>query len=409
MTDSAANKSHGKQAPVEVQVLKATSEGKDAAVFEFQGQLKDQILKDLTKSYLSTGRYTSDSRSISPQGMMALASTGVAVGGGLLSTALSSTLFMTTANPASLMKIGEGVGSAVMGVQGIASQAAFLPVASSAPIVIPILAMEALNSAIMMQQFQQVDKKLDGIKSALDVSIARTEATLTGKLLEASKIVDEVHHQYELGGSFSQDMLIRLALAEQDAGALVERFKYLVDSNDFTKIEDIDAAERSNFDAHSAMLATFVELRISYLRVCIDMQENPKYLSSSVTKLKQEIKTDIDFWQRLMKRSERFREAISQIDENLRDMDWAKRHLPEFVGGKGAAGERKIKALKTAYTSTLENELSLMEDFTALILSAKESLQTLENETPDERTPTLVYWKDEQGDHSFSTNELGVF
>jgi hypothetical protein len=409
MTDDKKNESLETTTSEEVTVRKIEGENGKAAVFEFQGKIKDLILADLTKSYLTTGRYTQDSRSISPQGMMSLLSTGVAVGGGALSTALSSTLFMATANPASLMKIGNGVGSAVMGVHGITAQAAFLPVASSLPVVAPLLAMEALNSAMMMQQFQQVDKKLDSIKNSLDIAMARSEATLTGQLIEASRVVDEIHNQYEFSGDFSQDMLIRLALAEHDAGSLVERLKYLVSSTDVTNIEDPKEAERANFDAHSAMLASFVDLRIAYLRICVDMQENPKCLTASIENLKQKISADISFWEELMKRSQKFRTAISQQEKHLQDMNWAERFLPEFVGGAGAADERKIETLKKAYVSTLENERSLMDNFNSLIQSAKDSLKNLEKYNDETNTPSLVYWKDSQGEHSFSTNELEVF
>ena len=164
--------------------------------------------------------------------------------------------------------------------------APFIAVASSLPVVAPILAIQALNTAVMMQQFKQVDRKLDTIKHTLDKAIARIEATHAGELLSASRIVDDVYRQYSLEGAFSNDMLIRLALAERDVRALASRFRQLVESRASTNFEDLREVQQANFDAHSAMLGSFLELRIAYLRVCVDMQENPKSVESSFDVLK---------------------------------------------------------------------------------------------------------------------------
>jgi hypothetical protein len=234
---------------------------------------------------------------------MALAVAGAATGATALSAAFSSTLFMATANPATLMSIGNGVGSSVMGAGGIVAQAPFIPVASSLPVVAPILAIQALNTAVMMQQFKRVDRKLDTIKSALDKAIARIEATHAGELLAASRTVDDIYRQYGIEGSFSNDMLVRLALAERDVRALAARFRQLVEARSTTNVDDVHEIQQANYDAHSAMLASFVELRVSYLRVCVDLQENPRSVTSSLEHLKSAIDDGIVFWQQLQDRS----------------------------------------------------------------------------------------------------------
>lgn len=269
-------------APEEVSVLRFDAEGSEIAVFEFQGEMRDLILSSLRKDFLATGSYFADEKTLSSQGVLSMAVAGAATIGTVLSASLSSTLFMATANPATLMSLGAGVGSAVMGVNGIVSQAPFLAVASSLPVVAPLMAMQALNAIVMLQQFKQVDRKLDAIKGTLDLAIARNEATHAGELLTASDIVDEVYRQYDLAGPFSNDMLIRLALAEHDARRLAERFRFLVETHAISDVDNITDVQRANYDVHSAMLGSFFDLRIVYLRVCVDMQENPKSLESSL-------------------------------------------------------------------------------------------------------------------------------
>lgn len=393
----------------EVSVLRFDAEGSGIAVFEFQGEMRDLILSSLRKDFLATGSYFADEKSLSSQGVLSMAVAGAATVGTVLSASLSSTLFMATANPATLMTLGAGVGSAVMGVGGIVGQAPFLAVASSLPVVAPLMAMQALNAIVMLQQFKQVDRKLDAIKGTLDLAIARNEATHAGELLTASDIVDEVYRQYDLAGSFSNDMLIRLALAEHDARRLAERFRFLVETHAISDVDNITDVQRANYDVHSAMLGSFLDLRIAYLRVCVNMQENPKSLESSLDQLKEKIKSGTVFWQQMVNRTESLRELIAQREKQLNDMKWVERFAPEFIGGKGASAEKKLAALKKAYVATLESELVIVKGFDSLIHSAKETLNSLENpKTKTSPTATLVYWQDETGEHSFSTEKLRV-
>lgn len=393
-------KESGADQPQEVAVRRLGEAGAELAVFEFQGKLRELMISSLREGYLSSGSYVPGAKAVSPQGAMSLAVAGAATAATGLSAAFSSTLFMATANPATLMTLGSGVGSAVMGASGIVAQAPFIAVASSVPVVAPILAIQALNTALMMQQFKQVDRKLDVIKSTLDRAIARIEATHAGELLAASRIVDDVYSQYSLEGSFSHDMLVRLALAERDVRGLATRFRQLVEARSTTNVADLQEVQQANYDAHSAMLASFVELRISYLRVCVDMQENPKSVSSSMERLKLVIDDGVAFWQHLQDRSRSLKEEIRQIEAKLQDMNWAARNLP---GGEGATLEKELAKRNAAYTSTMESEREIMHEFHSLIESARATRNALDTPTNGTDSPTLVYWQDETGEHSFVT------
>ncbi|WP_344187543.1 hypothetical protein [Kribbella karoonensis] len=390
------------EVPQEVAVRRLGKEGSELAVFEFQGKLREQMISSLREGYLATGSYAPDAKAVSPQGAMSLAVAGAATGATALSAAFSSTLYMATANPATLMSIGNGVGSAVMGAGGIVGQAPFIAVASSLPVVAPIIAMQALNTAVMMQQFKQVDRKLDAIKGALDKAIGRIEATYAGELLAASRTVDDIYRQYGLDGSFSNDMLIRLALAERDASALAARFRQLVEARSTTNFDDVEEIQRANYDAHSAMLASFVELRVSYLRVCVDMQENPKSVASSIDRLKAVIDDGIVFWQQLQDRSRVLKEQIGQLEAKLQGMNWAERNLPR---GEGATVGKALANRVRAYTETMESERAIMSEFHSLVESARATRKALEAPADASTSPTLVYWKDELGEHAFVTEK----
>lgn len=386
----------------EVTVRRLRSGEKELAVFEFEGRLRDLMISSLREGYLTTGNYMPDAKAVAPQSAMSLAVAGTAAGATVLSNSVSSTLFMATANPATLMNLGDGVGSAVMGASGIVGQAAFIPVATSLPVVAPILAIQTLNTAVMMQQFRQVDRKLDVVKNTLDKAIARIEATHAGELLSASRMVDEVYTQYTFEGAFSQDMLVRLALAERDINSLSFRFRQLVDSRNSTDIDDIGAIQQANYDAQSAMLASFMELRISYLRVCVDMQENPNSVNVSLERLKNVIDDGIVFWHQLQDRSRPLKTETDNLKVELAEMTWAERRVP---GGKGSALEKKIEKHNAAYTAMMESEREIISDFHSLIESASDTRKALDEPEDGNTSATLVYWQDESGEHSFVTEQ----
>jgi hypothetical protein len=267
------------------------------------------------------------------------------------------------------------------------------------------MAMQAMTTAVTLRQFQQVDQKLDVIKDKLNEAIARTEATHVGELLTASRVIDDVYQLYDQEGSFSGDMLARLALAERDVGTLAERSRFLVESHALENASRADDVQRANYDAYSAMLASFLDLKVSYLRVCVDMQEHPRSVEASVGRLRQKIENDLVFWEALLNRSDRLKDAIAAHTKELADMSTAKRLLPSAVGGAGTV-EKDIKALNDAYTATIVSEKKILKGFDSLIESAERTLETLRRPLAGPSTPTLVYWRDEDGEHSFYSSEL---
>ncbi|WP_282859944.1 hypothetical protein [Pseudoclavibacter helvolus] len=392
------------QGPQEVVVRKLGSDGAELAVFEFEGKLRETMIASLRSSYLATGSYASNAQTVSPQAASSIGVAVAAAGATALSASFSSSLFMATANPATLMSIGSGVGSAVMGAGGIVAQAPFIAVASSLPVVAPLMVMQALSTAVMMREFKKVDRKLDIIKSTLDQVLARIEATHAGELLAASHAVDDVYRQYVDGGDFSTDMLIRLGIAERDVRALTARFTQLVHARESSEGADLAEIQRGNYDAHSAMLASFVELRIAYLRVGIDVQENPRSVQGSMEHLKEALDDSIQFWQYLQGRSRLLKERMAEVERKLQEMNWRDRNLP---GSAGAGLEKELEKLKAAYTATMESERDIMSDFHTLIESAHVTRSALEspNSFGAGAASTLVYWRDEMGEHSFVTDQ----
>lgn len=380
----------------EVTVQHLVADENEIALFSLQGDIRERSLASLQSAYLESGKFTQDARTVSPQTAKSLLVAGAAAGGTGLSAATAGTLFMATADPSTLMQLGAGVGAAVMGPSGITAQAAFLPVASSLPVVAPLLAVHALSTAVTMRQFDLMDRKIDEVRATLDRLLARYEAEMTAQLITASSVIDEVQHQYESAGGFSQDMLVRLALAERDLRIAAQRARVLADSYDIEHIQDADAAKRANHDIQAAIFTTFVELRAAYLRVGVDIQENPGTVATSRSRLAQTLSESLSLWDKLLGRATQLEERIGRQETALKD-----RNLLQ----KLASSETKeLESLQEALRETQKAERAIIDGLGPLKHDIASTLEQLES-SDQKKQGTLVYWQDDDGEHAFTTSE----
>lgn len=361
----------------------------DLTIYEFTGEIQKRILDRLNMEYLSTGKYVKDQISVSPSILTSMMVAG-GVAGTAISASLSSSLFMATANPATLMKIGSGVGSAIMGSSGIVGQAAFLPVASSIPVVAPLMAMQVISSVVMLQQFNSIDKKLNKIKGSIDKMIARQEVTKVAELLAAVAMVDEIFLQFGQTGYFSIDQLIRLALAERETMVLVRRYQMLKEPG----VNNSSTNDYVNYDTYCTMLASFLNLRVKYLRTCVDVQENPQFIRHSSKNFETLLNHVISLWDELLHEADKIQEEIDRRKEKLNQL----KNIDLINKNKL---DNEIKNFERKYTAALEIENVIMKDFYSLMDIMKQM-----PETPSlQALPTLVYWRDNEGEHCIATNE----
>ena len=356
-------------------------------VSELGGDVKQKILDKMNAEYLSTGKFVKDQMSVSPRIMSSLMLSG-GVAGTASSSAMSSKMYMTFADPSKLMKFGNAYGGTIMEAGKFAGQAKFLPVASSIPVVAPVMAIQALTSVAMMQQFSAMDKKLDAIKGSIDKMLARQEVTKIAELLAAVNIVDEIYMQYNQNGCFSTDMLVRLALAERDAMILSKRYEILENS----ETPDINTNNFANYDTYCTMLASFLNLRVKYLRTCVDIQENPQFVQCSSKNFSSLLKDNIVLWDKLLRKSDKIKSDIEKHSARLEKASALQKITKR-------SEEKELARKKDEYTIVMEKERVILKDFHSLIDIAN-SMSNAANEQP---IPTLIYWHDEEGEHCIAT------
>ncbi len=213
-----------------------------------------------------------------------------------MSRAASGTLFMATANPSTLIAIGNGVGSAVMEAGGIIAQAPFVPVAGALmPVATPLVAFQALSALPMMKSLHE---GLNEVREIVYRIFQRSEATFAGEIISACSRIEGLEHEFQVANRFTQDMMIRQALLEDKINPIVERYQYLYEMVNIKKMSEKDWPVKQA-DALMAVIVSVIDFRVDMLRMRIFIQENPGYVK--------------EFTERMIRKKERYRKFCDDI------------------------------------------------------------------------------------------------
>ena len=381
--------------PHDVQFTVATRDGQPAqGLIAFTGRTRDALIASLTNSLAATGKYTPDARAVSSQVLGSTASTVTAVASTVASATIAPTLFMATANPATLMQLGSGVGSAVMGASGIAAQAPFIPVAASLPVVAPLALMGVVNTAVTMRQFQAVNAKLDTLANTLTDLLARADITQIAGLIAASKTLGDITEEYGELGHFTPAMIARFAVAEQALAAVARRQELLLLSAERRALDPETDIEDVIRDVNAAGLAYITEVQVHALHLALALQESPALVTKRTQQLTECIDKTNERWSTLKNLSEGVKAKITEYEEQ----DQKKSRFSRQTHDLSALKERREKIL--------ENEKALIDEHGSKLEAFKELSQSLREQ--QESHATLVYWRDEAGEHSFLTEQLSI-
>ena len=376
--------------PHDVQFTVATRDGQPAqGLIAFTGRTRDALIASLTNSLAATGKYTPDARAVSSQVLGSTASTVTAVASTVASATIAPTLFMAT-----LMQLGSGVGSAVMGASGIAAQAPFIPVAASLPVVAPLALMGVVNTAVTMRQFQAVNAKLDTLANTLTDLLARADITQIAGLIAASKTLGDITEEYGELGHFTPAMIARFAVAEQALAAVARRQELLLLSAERRALDPETDIEDVIRDVNAAGLAYITEVQVHALHLALALQESPALVTKRTQQLTECIDKTNERWSTLKNLSEGVKAKITEYEEE----DQKKSRFSRQTHDLSALKERREKIL--------ENEKALIDEHGSKLEAFKELSQSLREQ--QESHATLVYWRDEAGEHSFLTEQLSI-
>lgn len=299
-------------------------DGEELALLDLGSQVSSALRKELDQGLLETGR---PFRSGGPLGHACLPLAGA--GAGVATSLSAGNVFVATADPATLMTIGKGLGSAIMGPTGIVGQAPFVPAAVAImPVVAPVLLLNTLSSMTMAIRFDRIEKTLASLAEALSHLLANRIAEDAARFLSAWERLSDLHEEYSKGPGFTGEMKARLALIERDVNVLRHKHHVLATRS----VASVAAAKLSKNDQRLFVASSIADVQVDQLRLLLALQDNPADASRRLSALQKKVQVYENDFRSLAEKNEEFKTGLRR---SVKQMNWWARHVL-----------RKDKALK---------------------------------------------------------------
>ena len=210
----------------------------------------------------------------------------IGAGSTAASSLFAGNVFLATANPATLMTIGAGVGSAVMGPTGIIAQAPFVAASSALmPVVAPVMLFMTVSSAMIGARLDRVQRALGALSEGLERVRHLMEAEDYARLESAAEQLNEIGSQFEHGQRFTEGMKIDLMLAKRDVNRLRRKFGHLV----MREVRSERDAGLAVADINLFVLSSLTDLRADALRLRLTLQDDPHFAVRRETVLRKKV------------------------------------------------------------------------------------------------------------------------
>lgn len=271
-----------------------------------------------------------------------------------------------------LKSSGQMTGTVVSeGSKQIVGQLRFAP-ASCAPIVAPMAAWQILNAVAGVAHLKKINARLDSLQRGIERLTFRQQAKTLGQLIAAIDTLEDLSNQLKASGTFTNDMLIRLALADRDIQAAFVEQRFLVQR--FTELtarvrietRGKEGAVRANqilkeeageflIDAKILTTASKASLLSSQAWLHYDLEHNPRNIGRRLTEVEEEVKQAEKILEPLTVVAELDQHAKNCVDE----MGWFSRKVFDR-SDVNEIKERSIQPPEKAEASTKNAPTVLM-------------------------------------------------
>ena len=237
-----------------------TIDGQDLGIVDLGTNLSQDLRSLIDKNILVHGEPFSSGGVLGPACLPV-----IGTGSTVASSLLAGNVFMATANPSTLMTIGGGVGSAVMGAGGkILAQAPFIAAGSAIiPVVAPLMFFLTVSSMMMSVRFDQIRTSLDQLAKAVEQLLVREVAGDMGTLLSVMERLRDISDEFSESRRFTQEMKIRMALVERDANILHHKYNILSTRS----VRSVVGANLAPVDIHIFTVSSLADIQVDRLRL----------------------------------------------------------------------------------------------------------------------------------------------
>ena len=313
-------------------------------------------------------------------------------GGTAASSLFAGNVFLATANPATLMTIGAGVGSAVMGPTGIIAQAPFVAASTALmPVVAPVMLFMTVSSAMTGARLDRVQRALGALSEGLERVRHLMEAEDYARLVSAAEQLDEIGSQFLHGLRFTDGMKIALMLAKRDVNRLRHKFGHLV----MREIRSEQDARLAVSDINLFVLSTLTDLRAGALRLQLTLQDDLHYAERREAVLRKRVEQCADSFRELLDQNPvgSFRDRLQQDLDELGRFDF----LPWGLTDAAAQAIRTLGGGRSLAKTIGAVDTILDEDFAPVGSRMARWISELESSAEAAREESIVIYRERDG------------
>ena len=272
------------------------------------------------------------------------------VGSTVSSSLLAGNIFLATANPATLMQIGAGVGTAVVGPGGIiVAHAPFIAAGGALiPIVAPVMFFTTVSSMMMSVRFEQIQASLDQLATAVEQLLMREVAEDYGVFLSAMDRLRDIAAEFDECRRFTAEMKIRLALVERDINVLHHKYDVLLTR----PVDSVPGAALAVPDMHLFTISSLADLQVDRRRLRLALQDNPDDVSRSFSRLNSKVDRHETSFRALLD-NDSVQGYQEQLKESVDGMSWWKRNV--FAKSERRQKEKDITSIGAIRTDGLDD------------------------------------------------------
>ncbi len=297
------------------------------------------------------------------------------------SSLLAGNVFLATANPATLMTIGTGVGSSVMGPTGIVAQAPFVAASSALiPVVAPVMLFTAVSSVMIGARLDRVQRTLGKLFEAVEEMRRLMDAEDYARFENAAEQIDEIRSEFEHLQRFADDVKIKLSLVKRDVNHLRQKYGRLLTRD----IDSEDNARAAVSDLNRFFLASLLDIQADVLRLYLALQCDPDFVELRQSRLCEKIERyGKDFRQILL--DDRIGAFHRKLKGDLSKLRW--RLLPGGwrlpFGSELVARTLKVRAIR--------------KDFNSIRAGVKRWTDAFESATEESLERSIVFYRERDG------------
>ena len=308
------------------------------------------------------------------------------------SSLLAGNVFLATANPATLMTIGSGLGSAVMGAGGIVAQAPFVAASTALmPVVAPVMLFTTVSSVVMGARLDRVQRSLGRLYEAVEGVRRVLDADDYARFETAAEQIEDIQSEFEARQRFPDDAGAKLALVKNEVKQLRQKYGRLLTGD----IDSEESARSAVSDLNRFFLASLHDIQADLLRLYLALQSDPDFVELRQSRLRQKIERYGEDFRQILN-DDRLGAFHRKLKEDLAKSEW--RWLPggwRFPFGSGlAATTRNVRAIRKDFHSIRARIKRWVDAFESSAGPSREHSIVIYREPAGERTLRAVHTRD---------------